>query len=62
VGELREVEAQLMEGSAREDGLRRGGSTIASSSPAFKRSGGGVLGSGLGKWRNYEGNGLRGFL
>ena len=62
VGELREVEAQLMEGSAREDGLRRGGSTTASSSPAFKRSGGGVLGFGVGKWQKNERNSLRGFL
>jgi len=59
---LHEVEPKLMEGSAREDGLRRGGSTAASSSPAFGRSRGAVLGLGLRKWRKNEGNGLRGFL
>ena len=47
VGELREVEAQLMEGSAWAKRLQRGGFTTASSSPAFGRSGGGVLGSGV---------------
>ena len=47
VGELREIEAQLMEGSAWAKRLRRGGFTAASSSPAFGRSGGGVLGSGV---------------
>ena len=49
VGELREVEAQLMEGSAWAKRLQRGGFTTASSSPAFGRSGGGVLGSGVGE-------------
>ena len=44
VGELCEVEAQLMEGSAWVERLRRGGFTAASRSPAFGRSGGGVLG------------------
>jgi hypothetical protein len=49
VGELREVEAQLMVGSAWAKRLRRGGFTAASSSLAFGRSGGGVLGSGVGE-------------
>jgi hypothetical protein len=49
VGELREVEAQLMVGSVWAERLRRGGFTVASSSPAFGRSGGGVLGSGVGE-------------
>ena len=36
VGELREVEAELMEGSVRAEGLRRDGSTVSLCSPAFK--------------------------
>jgi hypothetical protein len=62
VGDLREVEAQLMVGSVWAERLRRGGFTVASSSPAFGRSGGGILGLGLGKRQKNEGNGLRGFL
>ena len=49
VGELREVEAQLMGWSAWAERLRRGGFTAASSSPAFGWSGGGGLGSGVGE-------------
>ena len=49
VGALREIEAQLMEGSAWAKRLWRGGFTAASSSPAFGQSGGGVLGSGVGE-------------
>ena len=62
MGELREVEVELMEGSAREDGLRRGGSTTASSSPAFGRSGAGVLGSGVGEMAKGRGERVEGFL
>jgi len=62
VGELREVEAQLMEGSAREDGLRRGGSTAASSSPVFGRSGGCVLGSWVGEMAKERGERVVGLL
>ena len=47
MGELREVEAQLMEGSAWVERLRRGGSTATSSSPAFEQSSGSVMGSGV---------------
>jgi hypothetical protein len=62
VGELREVEVELMEGSAREDGLRRGGSTTASSSPAFGQSGGGVLGSWVGEMAKERGERVAGLL
>ena len=51
VGELREVEAQLMEGSARAEEGCSGGFTAA----AF-------WSRGLRKWRKNEGNELRGFL
>ena len=47
MGELREVEAQLMEGSAWAERSCSGGFTAASSSPAFGWSGGGVLGRGI---------------
>jgi hypothetical protein len=49
VGELCEVEAQLMVGSVWVERLRRGGFTAASSPLAFGRSGGGVLGCGVGE-------------
>ena len=49
VGELREVEAQLMEGSVRAEDGCSGGFMAASSSPAFGWSSGSVLGSGVGE-------------
>ena len=36
VGELREVEAELIEGSVRAEQLRRDGSTVSMCSPVFK--------------------------
>jgi hypothetical protein len=62
VGELREVEAQLMVGSAWAERLRRGGFTAASSSPAFGRSGGGILGSGVGETAKERGKRFAGVL
>ena len=62
VGELREVEAQLMEGSAWVERLRRGGLTAASSSPAFEQSGGGVLGSGVVELAKGRGEWIAGYL
>jgi hypothetical protein len=55
VGELREVEAQLMVGLVWAERLRRGGFMVASSSPAFGWSGGGVLGSGVGETTKERG-------
>jgi hypothetical protein len=62
VGELREVEAQLMVGSAWAERLRRGGFMAASSSPAFERSGSGVLGSGFGETAKELGERFAGVL
>ena len=51
MGELREVEAKLMEGSARAERLRRGGSAVSLCSPACggRRRRSGVWGWGNGK-------------
>ena len=62
MGELREVEAQLMEGSAWAERSCSGGFTAASSSPAFGWSGGGVLGSGVGEMAKERGDRVAGFL
>jgi hypothetical protein len=62
VGELREVEAQLMVGSVWAERLRRGGFTAALSPPAFGRSGGGVLGSGVGEMAKERGERFAGVL
>ena len=62
VGELREVEAQLMEGSVRAEEGCSGGFTAASSSPAFGRSGGDVLGSWVGEMAKERGDRIEGFL
>ena len=60
MGELREVEAQLMEGSAWAERICNGGFTAASSSPAFRWSGGGVLGSGVGEIAKERGERVAG--
>ena len=62
MGELCEVEAKLMEGSARAEEGCGSGFTAAVSLPGFGRSDGGVPWSGSGKWRKDEGNGSRAFL
>ena len=62
MGELREVEAQLMEGSAWAERSCSGGFTAASSSPAFGWSGGGVLGSGVGEMARERGERVAGLL
>ena len=51
VGELREVEMELMEGSARAEGWQRGGLTVSLCSPACggRRRRSGVWGWGNGK-------------
>ena len=62
MGELREVEAKLMEGSARAEGLRRGGSTVSLCSPAFKWMAAAFWGLGTGKRQKNEGISSQGFL
>ena len=60
MGEVREAEAQLMEGSAWAERICSGGFTAASSSPAFGWSGGGVLGSGVGEMAKERGEQVAG--